>query len=104
MQITAGSLSGTFGPESQQLAESMLAGGLVHFIATDGHGPRARRPLMRRAFERATELAGIEIAIELCNRNPGLVASGQAVQPGCRQVARHSPSTRRAWWRRSSAA
>ena len=82
MQITAGSLCGTFGPECQQLSEWLLAEGLVHFVATDGHGPRSRRPLIRRAFERVVELTSEAMAVELCSQNPAAVAAGQGVQPG----------------------
>ncbi len=58
MQVTAGSLMGTFGPASQQLAESMLVNGLVHFVATDAHGARSRRPLMQRTFTRSRRDGG----------------------------------------------
>jgi protein-tyrosine phosphatase len=100
MQITAGSLCGTFGPACQQLAEWMLSEGLVHFIATDGHGQRTRRPLMRRAYERAAELTDVETADLLCHRNPSLVAAGREVPPGRRQV----PIRQRSWWRRKTVA
>jgi len=76
MQVTCGSLLGTFGPLSQQLAESMLEQGLVHFLATDAHGHNARRPLMKHAFERAKQLVGEEVAVDLCCRNPAAVAEG----------------------------
>ncbi len=79
MQVTAGSLMGTFGPDSQKLAESMLREGLVHFIATDAHGPTKRRPLMQRAYQRVIELAGVEIANAICIENPSQVAMGKPV-------------------------
>ncbi|MEX0820343.1 MAG: CpsB/CapC family capsule biosynthesis tyrosine phosphatase [Pirellulaceae bacterium] len=79
MQVTAGSLTGTFGPNSQAMAEWMLNEGLVHFLSTDAHGPRARRPLLSRAFQHATEMVGEEIAIELCCRNPAAIAAGEDV-------------------------
>jgi protein-tyrosine phosphatase len=100
MQITAGSLCGSFGPECQQLAESMIVDGLVHFVATDGHGARSRRPLMSRAFDRVSQLAGQDIADELCCSNPACVAAGQPVQSG----RRPSQSTRRRWWSKKSVA
>jgi tyrosine-protein phosphatase YwqE len=71
----------------------MLGKGLVHFVATDAHGPRSRRPLMRRAFERVVELVGEPTAIDLCSSNPGRVAAGQAVPVGRRDVSR----PRRSW-------
>ncbi|NOY42610.1 MAG: hypothetical protein GXP26_12345 [Planctomycetes bacterium] len=91
MQVTAGSLMGTFGPNCQQLAEWMITEGLVHFVATDAHGTKKRRPLMQRAFDRVRELAGKSAAKKLCIRNPGLVACGQRVPAG-----RHAQS-RRGW-------
>ena len=44
MQITAGSLLGTFGPQSQSVAERLATDGLVHFVSTDAHGLKSRRP------------------------------------------------------------
>lgn len=79
MQVTAGSFNGTFGPPAQQLAEWMLERGLVHFVATDAHGPRSRRPLMSAAYQRVAGLAGEETALALCCRNPAAVAAGQDV-------------------------
>jgi protein-tyrosine phosphatase len=93
MQITACSLCGTFGPECQQLSEWLLTEGLVHFVATDGHGSRSRRPLIRRAFERVVELTSEPMAIELCSNNPTAVAAGQSVQPG-----RHAATRRKRNW------
>lgn len=91
MQVTAGSLMGTFGPRSQELAEQMLEAGQTHFLATDAHSPKSRRPLMRRAFEKAAALVGEETAIELCCANPNAVASGQKVltsRPRGKRLAR----------------
>lgn len=88
LQITAGSLCGTFGPKCQEFCEWLLAEGLVHFVATDAHGPKSRRPLMRRAFDRVVELCGEETAIDLCSKNPSCVAEGQVVPSGRREVRR----------------
>lgn len=79
MQITAGSLLGTFGPDSQKLAESMLVQGTVHFLATDAHSPTRRRPLMRRAYQRICELTDERTASLLCMQNPAQVARGETV-------------------------
>jgi protein-tyrosine phosphatase len=100
MQITAGSLCGSFGAECKQLAESMTVDGLVHFVATDGHGARSRRPLISRAFERVSQLAGYDVAVALCSENPACVAVGQSVQSD----RRRSHSTRRRWWSKKSVA
>jgi len=88
LQITAGSVCGTFGPECQQFCETLLAEGLVHFVATDAHGSRSRRPLMRRAFERVLELTDEATAVDLCSVNPGHVAAGRTVRFGRREKPR----------------
>ncbi len=86
MQVTAGSLVGMFGPQVQKLAERLVIEGLVHFLATDAHSPKSRRPLMRRSFDRVVELAGYEAACALCCRNPACVVADEIVTPG-----RHKP-------------
>jgi protein-tyrosine phosphatase len=100
MQITAGSICGTFGRDCQQLSEWLLAEGLVHFVATDGHGPRSRRPLIRRTFDRVAELTSEALAIELCSENPTAVAAGGAVRPGRRAATRR----KRKWFTSKSVA
>jgi len=82
MQVTAGSLIGTFGEPIRRLSEQLLTEGLVHFIATDAHGVRSRRPLMRRAFDRAAELVGEQTALKICAQNPQSVALGDEVRGG----------------------
>ncbi len=94
MQVTAGSLMGTFGPRSQELAEWMLERGLVHFLATDAHGTKSRRPLMHRAYERVAELTDEATAGDLCIRHPSLVAQGESVPAG-----RHVLQPRKPGWR-----
>jgi protein-tyrosine phosphatase len=95
MQVTAGSLLGTFGPASKCMAEWMVQQGLAHFLASDAHSSRARRPLMRRAFERAAELAGYEWAHQICCDNPAAVFQGRDIVASCR------PESSRRWnkWR-----
>ncbi|MEZ6089125.1 MAG: CpsB/CapC family capsule biosynthesis tyrosine phosphatase [Pirellulaceae bacterium] len=77
MQITADSLTGVFGAAPKKMSEWLLENGLVHFIASDAHGTRRRKPLMRRSFERACELVGERYAEAICCRNPMAVVKGQ---------------------------
>ncbi|NIL97068.1 MAG: hypothetical protein GTO53_05925 [Planctomycetales bacterium] len=95
MQVTAGSLLGTFGPSVQQFSQKILQEGLCHFLATDAHGATARRPRLQAAFRRATQLVGTEYARRICCENPGRVASGKSVAAGVQQGAR--PGLR-GWW------
>ncbi len=95
MQVTADSVVGTFGAPSQKLAEWMLTRGLVHFIATDAHGSRRRKPIMSAAHRRVAELVGNEVADALCCINPAAVAHGHEVPrlPKLRSV-------KGSWWSR----
>lgn len=101
MQVTAGSLTGAFGDAPRAMAERMCSRGLVHFLATDAHGPRSRRPKMLDAFRRAEELAGEEAAIAWCSGNPSLAAAGREVPAGATQVR---PARKSAWsfWRKAA--
>jgi len=99
MQVTADSLVGAFGPQVERFACWLVSEGLVHFVSTDAHGARSRRPLMRPAFDRVAELAGRELALELCSRNPAAVAAGRAVVAGRRKVRRPQASGWFGWKR-----
>jgi protein-tyrosine phosphatase len=88
LQVTAGALVGTFGPRIMEFSQSLVRRRLVHFVATDAHGAKARRPLLRRAFQRVAALAGYQTAVDLCCRNPARVLAGQTVtlpQPSPRE-------------------
>ena len=85
MQITAGSLTGTFGQHAQRLAESMFEQGLVHVVSTDAHNIASRPPRLQQAFDRVTELAGEDTASTLCCQNPARIAGGESVQGGIRR-------------------
>lgn len=86
LQLTAGSLVGTFGPQVRDLTEWLVLQGFAHFVATDAHGEKSRRPLMSRAFERVAQIAGSRMAAELCCVNPGRVVANQVVAPGRRRA------------------
>jgi protein-tyrosine phosphatase len=88
LQVTGGSLLGGFGPDVQQFASRLIRQGLVHFVATDAHGSRARRPLLAKAFQAVANLVDEAAAINLLSRNPACVAEG-------RDVATAPPSARR---------
>jgi protein-tyrosine phosphatase len=103
MQITASSFVGGMGAGPQAMAEWMLASGLVHFLATDAHGHKSRRPLMSRAFARVAELADWETAVDLCQRNPRAVADGQSVAGGRRLLPGKKRGSFASWfsWRKA---
>jgi protein-tyrosine phosphatase len=88
MQVTAGSLTGDFGPAAQRAAQSWITQGLVHFVATDAHNTTKRPPRVQAAIAVLKDLAGPEVAEALTHRNPlavienrGLEYDPEPVQP-----------------------
>ncbi len=94
IQVTAASLLGGFGARVQNVAESLVKQGLVHFVSTDAHSPRSRPPLLSEAYDRVAELASPSMATQWFCRNPAAVAAGRAVAPGPRKAA---TPVRRGW-------
>lgn len=93
MQVTAGSLVGGMGPASQAMAERMASRGLIHFLSTDAHSPKRRRPRLNDALVVAEKLVGEEAARRWCGGNPRAVAEGRQVTPGRGSIAK----PRRGW-------
>lgn len=70
MQITAGSLSGTFGGNALYWAHRMLDEGCVHLIASDAHDAERRRPDLALGRECAAKRVGSEEAQRLAVTRP----------------------------------
>ncbi len=102
MQVTTGSLVGGFGPASQQLAEHMAARGTIHFLATDGHGAKSRRPRMLDGYQAATKIAGEEAATKWCSDFPRAVFEAKEVPAGRVATARPKQAGWTFWRRRSA--
>lgn len=79
-QITAGSLTGAFGGQAGQAAQTFLRRKMVHFVATDAHNMTKRPPRVRDAKAALAELAGGEIAEALLVRNPRAVLENRALE------------------------
>ena len=65
MQITAGSLTGRFGPRPKFWADRMLANGMVRILASDAHNITSRPPIMSEAFSIAEAELGLDEARNL---------------------------------------
>ena len=81
-QLTAGSLTGRFGPTSQRLSRIMLDHGWVHFLASDAHDSVQRAPRLSDALAAAAESIGEEAARALVIANPRAVLEDVEIQPG----------------------
>ncbi len=58
MQITAGSLTGSFGRGPRHWCKKMLSDGIVHIISTDAHDMIRRPPILGQGRAAAAELIG----------------------------------------------
>ncbi len=96
VQITAGSLEGRFGRHPQRLARSLLAGGLVHVIASDAHAPGDRAPRLRSAEALAARLLGPGRARALVSTYPAAILDDLPLE-----VEPPAPPPRRWFWQRS---
>ena len=77
LQLTAGSLTGHFGPQARKCAETLLKKRLAHFIASDCHGQDGSRgPDMLGGFQRASKLVGEELAAQMVRHAPWDVVRG----------------------------
>ena len=79
-QVTAGSITGQFGPAAQRAATAWIGAGLVHFVATDAHDTSKRAPKARAAIEALRELAGEAVTEALVRRNPAAVIENRALE------------------------
>jgi protein-tyrosine phosphatase len=77
VQITAGSLTGVFGPTAREAAWSFLEKESVHFVSSDAHNAE-RRPLkLRFAFDEVAAQYGKDRANALFVENPRAAFDGQ---------------------------
>ena len=79
MQITAGSLTGDFGPEARKAAQAWVRNGLAHFLATDAHNISRRPPRIVAALKVLRDLAGERVAEALTRLNPLAVTENRAL-------------------------
>ncbi len=77
VQITAGSLTGEFGPDVRDCARYLLRKGVVSFIATDAHSSGWRPPILSGGLRIAAEVMGMETALQLVIGNPEAVIAGR---------------------------
>ena len=108
MQITAGSLSGSFGREARYWAERLLEDGYTHILATDAHDLRRRPPDLSRGRDLAARRVGDAEAENLVSIRPaGIVSNHQPAEmpapPGLQSGDNHGGSNAHAMGKRRAA-
>jgi len=76
-QVTAGSLTGVFGPQAQRHAQDWIAQGLIHFVASDAHNDRGRPLRISPARDQVALQFGEEKARALFTENPRAAFEGR---------------------------
>ena len=70
VQVTAQSLLGRFGQETQRVVETWLDEGYIHFFASDAHNLNSRPLRLRPAFDAVVQRRGEDVAQALFRDNP----------------------------------
>ncbi|MFK8049245.1 MAG: tyrosine-protein phosphatase [Halioglobus sp.] len=81
LQLTSGSIVGGFGARAQELALRMLKENLITVVASDGHNCKARKPVLKQAFDAIASQFGDEKATELTVTTPAVIAANQLDLP-----------------------
>ena len=79
-QVTAGSLTGGFGPDLKRIAEQMVRERLIHIIASDAHSINGRPPILSDAVKAATRLVGESEALKMVLDNPQAILDGHRIK------------------------
>ncbi|MHC1741757.1 MAG: tyrosine-protein phosphatase [Syntrophobacteraceae bacterium] len=98
-QVTAASLLGRFGSEIQKFTVFLMEHRMVHVLATDAHGNKARSPHLAAAYREAERILGKEAAHQMVSGTPLKIIRGEPVgsaEPVRIDVATYSPFWKRA--------
>jgi protein-tyrosine phosphatase len=96
LQVTAGALTGLFGPGPKYWAERFVGEGLTHVLATDAHSSTRRVPVLSEGLAVARKLLGPDEAQQLVQGRPAALmsnASPSQVAP----LPQRKPSRRSGW-------
>ena len=78
-QANSGSFTGIYGRQAADVVVRFLEWNLIHFIATDSHGPRSSSHVLSKAVARAESLVGKARASALVNENPQAVLDDREI-------------------------
>lgn len=78
IQLTAGSLIGKYGKESQKFAYQMIEYNLAHLVASNAHDTKKRRFYMKEAYHKISKKYGFEV-IDQYMENARVVLDGEMV-------------------------
>jgi protein-tyrosine phosphatase len=94
-QVNGSSLCGGLGRTVRNCVRKWIERGMVHFVASDGHSPEKRPPIMSEAYGQIREWAGEDVADRLCGLHAMAMLQGKRITPPPPQPARRSWF---GWW------
>jgi len=77
IQITGGSLTGEYGRAVRRCARLLLRLDVFKVLASDGHDPLVRRPVLSPGREAAASILGMQAAQALVYQNPASIVFGK---------------------------
>jgi protein-tyrosine phosphatase len=102
LQLTAGSIVGTFGKTARYWSERLLGDGMVHLVASDAHTTAKRSPRMSNALPAMESAVGKEEALRLvCERPQAILSNVDPAQvPPAPGLLDQRPSFKPPWHKR----
>jgi len=97
MQVTAGALTGVFGPRAKYWADKFVVDGNAHILATDAHSAGRRLPQLTPALDVVRRLVGAHEATQLVVNRPQDMLDDVAPVP---RVDAPAPQNEKGWLRR----
>jgi protein-tyrosine phosphatase len=76
-QLTAGSLTGTFGRQVAKVSRQLVKKGHIHVLASDAHNTRRRPPILNLAVGELSKLIGPEQAQAMVTQTPAKIIKGE---------------------------
>lgn len=95
MQVTAGALTGMFGPRAQYWGERFIGEGHTHILASDAHSIRRRIPCLSQGLAVAERLLGPAEAARLVGERAQAILDDRPASEVAPLVA---GTPRRGWW------
>jgi protein-tyrosine phosphatase len=80
VQVTGQSFLGRFGKQAAAVSAELMERRLVHFIASDGHDPEYRPPVLREARAHVSKAYGEVLAEQLFETNPRATLAGEYLE------------------------
>ncbi len=97
VQVTAGSLNGTFGKVAQRVGWELIERNWAHFVSSDAHNLTRRTPRLSEAYNLVSKRMGAVTAKRLFVTNPLAVFEGRAMSPQPIPVGVFEEE-KRSWW------